>query len=267
MRNNKGFILPLLLIILGVLVIVGISFGIYRFRFQPKAQCIGGNMMCEGKPDGTSCQYGKWCDEKGRVCGGQNCVGLGLGVCSSGKCQMEEKTTDETANWETYTNSKLGFSLKYPTDLSIKETNNSITFDNYQKFGIEDPSKAQSPLINDIEPQFVGINITLGSVDKNKSLEDYLNEKFPDSPEVTGIPSYKAEKSKGKIESVTVDGLSGISVKESYFHWETVERLVWVKKGDKLFEFTVFGCGETPPTYSKVGNETFDQILSTFKFL
>jgi hypothetical protein len=50
--------------------------------------CIDSDAQCKGKPDGTSCTYGIWCDEYGRVCGGQSCVGLGLGECRSERCVM-----------------------------------------------------------------------------------------------------------------------------------------------------------------------------------
>jgi len=44
------------------------------------------NEECRGKPNGTSCSFGVWRDWKGDICGGQSCVGMGLGTCSFGKC-------------------------------------------------------------------------------------------------------------------------------------------------------------------------------------
>ncbi len=41
---------------------------------------------CENAQDGTSCTVGVWYDEQGRVCGGQSCVGLGLGKCYKSEC-------------------------------------------------------------------------------------------------------------------------------------------------------------------------------------
>ena len=41
---------------------------------------------CRGKSNGTSCSFGAWRDEKGDICGGQSCVGMGLGKCYFGKC-------------------------------------------------------------------------------------------------------------------------------------------------------------------------------------
>jgi len=51
-------------------------------------ECIDSNEQCIGKADDTECTYGVWCDEEGRICGGQSCVGLGLGLCRANKCEM-----------------------------------------------------------------------------------------------------------------------------------------------------------------------------------
>lgn len=51
------------------------------------SKCIDSNMQCQGKPDGTTCNTGIWCDGMGRVCGGLSCTGLGIGVCKDNKCE------------------------------------------------------------------------------------------------------------------------------------------------------------------------------------
>ena len=52
--------------------------------------CVDSDSYCKGKPNGTSCDYGKWCDEQGRICGGQSCVALGLGECIDNKCKLKK---------------------------------------------------------------------------------------------------------------------------------------------------------------------------------
>lgn len=59
---------------------------IYSNEFTIKEVCIDSNEQCKEKPDGTECNYGVWCDEQGRICGGQSCVGLGMGTCLKEKC-------------------------------------------------------------------------------------------------------------------------------------------------------------------------------------
>ncbi len=51
-------------------------------------KCVDSNEQCQDQPDGTECNYGIWCDSQGNICGGQSCVGLGLGKCVNGKCEL-----------------------------------------------------------------------------------------------------------------------------------------------------------------------------------
>jgi len=69
-----------------IIAIIILAIGSYFYIEYSKKTCIDSNEQCEGKPDGTQCTYGIWCDNLGRICGGQSCVGLGLGQCFSGEC-------------------------------------------------------------------------------------------------------------------------------------------------------------------------------------
>lgn len=61
----------------------------FKFSKQTeKKECVDSNEQCQGKPDETECTYGIWCDKEGKICGGQSCVGLGLGVCRDNKCEI-----------------------------------------------------------------------------------------------------------------------------------------------------------------------------------
>jgi len=63
----------------------------YKFSDQDddyRNECIDSNEQCRGKSDDTECTTGVWCDKEGRICGGQSCVGLGLGLCRDNKCEM-----------------------------------------------------------------------------------------------------------------------------------------------------------------------------------
>lgn len=57
-----------------------------REEGKKNEECIDSNEQCKGKPNGTACTVGIWCDEQGRICGGQGCVGAGLGECYKEKC-------------------------------------------------------------------------------------------------------------------------------------------------------------------------------------
>ena len=50
------------------------------------AKCIESDKQCIGQQDGSLCILGVWCDEQGKVCGGEICKDLGLGICIKEKC-------------------------------------------------------------------------------------------------------------------------------------------------------------------------------------
>jgi len=56
---------------------------------------------CKKKSDGTSCTVGLWYDELGRACGGQSCVGHGLGKCYKEECISLEEYENLSKNPQT----------------------------------------------------------------------------------------------------------------------------------------------------------------------
>lgn len=52
----------------------------------------------EKELDGTPCTVGLWYDELGRACGGQRCVGLGLGNYYKGECIYSEEYRNLSKN-------------------------------------------------------------------------------------------------------------------------------------------------------------------------
>jgi len=64
--------------------------------------CADSDARCKGKPNGTKCTTGIWCDEAGEICGGQSCVGLSIGRCSEEKCLS--LTNEEFCGSSTYGN-------------------------------------------------------------------------------------------------------------------------------------------------------------------
>ena len=94
--NNKY---KILLIVLSVFLLIIVSVSIYRYnRLLPGThsinsegslkiiECVDSDGQCKNKSDGEDCETGVWCDDLGEICGGQSCVGLGLGKCLEGKC-------------------------------------------------------------------------------------------------------------------------------------------------------------------------------------
>ena len=76
-------------ILIGILIVGIVLIGgwwVWNQVFPEPETCIDSNEQCKGKPDGASCTTGVWCDQFGRVCGGQSCVGMGSGKCFKGRC-------------------------------------------------------------------------------------------------------------------------------------------------------------------------------------
>ncbi len=86
MMKNKKLFYGILIVV--ILAIIGV--GLFMLNVPTKEGDIL-KYECEGLRDGTSCSVGLWYDELGRACGGQSCVGLGLGKCFQGKCVYNEE--------------------------------------------------------------------------------------------------------------------------------------------------------------------------------
>src|SRR3989344_303537 len=59
------------------------------------------------------------CTKEAKVCPDGSAVGRTGPNCEFAECpQPSPASSDETANWKTYTNSKYGFQIKCPTEIS-----------------------------------------------------------------------------------------------------------------------------------------------------
>ena len=74
--------LKTILIIVSIIILLIIGHRIYVKKYLQKNQC-------QGKTDGTSCEFGAWYDSWGRKCGGMSCVGHGIGTCFHGECTIK----------------------------------------------------------------------------------------------------------------------------------------------------------------------------------
>lgn len=51
--------------------------------------CVDSDSQCKDQDEGSICTLGIWCDQEGKICGGETCEGMGLGICIKGKCVGE----------------------------------------------------------------------------------------------------------------------------------------------------------------------------------
>lgn len=160
-------------------------------------------------------------------------------------------TSDPAANWKTYTNTKQGFSFKYPPEWDMEvgsqvEEGEIAPALNIHNHYVSDPSKGH---YNYYFGDIVGINIKKTS---NKSLDQEIQEDIKMSGNIfENIRHFVVDSIEGR--RFTFNGqyaVDTVLVKNNEFELEISHRLA-VDKSNK----------------NSINKEIFNQILSTFRFL
>ncbi|MDO8570435.1 MAG: PsbP-related protein [Candidatus Daviesbacteria bacterium] len=137
----------------------------------------------------------------------------------------------ETANWKTYTNSKYGFSFKYPQDYAIKEESERV-------FYIKNKE-------NNVFALWIYDN------PNNLSLKDYESK---NTNEKTGFGPFVYYPN---AESVKFQNLDAYYTNEEITCLSKCGSYIWITK-DKIYKLT--GSSKNKP------DQILDEILSTFRF-
>ena len=156
----------------------------------------------------------------------------------NGKLVLQQP--NETASWKTYTNTQYGFEIKYPKDWQIGYQSNS--FAHFYKGTLHGTigEGAELNIFFNID------NLTLENLIKYTQRPDDQREDF----NINGI---KAVKLIGKIYQPTE---VPIPIEKS------LEEKLLVVKDNVKFEIIIDALGQDYQNYL----ETFNQIISTFKF-
>ncbi|MCL5411727.1 MAG: hypothetical protein M1150_03235 [Patescibacteria group bacterium] len=167
-------------------------------------------------------------------------------VVSTPKTSTSSATTSATANWKTYSNSTLGFTLKYPNSWSVADNLNGSVSIESADFRQDDKNKLE-------EQATSGAKIFISTSSVSTLPTRSVGQVIKGSDTVT-------DKEVLSVKSITVDGKSGIE-------WDFQE------KGNPAFTGTIAKVLNNAKTYeieiiysSKTSKDIFDQILSTFKF-
>ncbi|HTE48631.1 MAG TPA: hypothetical protein VK675_01860 [Candidatus Paceibacterota bacterium] len=123
MKNSqKGFIVPLLIVIIAILVI---GFGVYVYNNKKVSE----KEILDGKIAEECSKGGNGPKEISQECG--NLLAekrlkypeeFPSGVNKTNLITQPSTQPDETSNWKTYTNDQYNLSIKYPVDFSINES-------------------------------------------------------------------------------------------------------------------------------------------------
>ncbi|MBI2326207.1 hypothetical protein HYU91_02350, partial [Candidatus Collierbacteria bacterium] len=167
--------------------------------------------------------------------------------------EVSTKEGDPTANWKTYTNTKLGFSIQYPSNLKV--------------------SQEPQPYKNNLggTTWFLSIDDRADGDAAGKTIGTSISVQFNDKPisGESGQPITKIENTVMGIENVTyfniqnypaVKGRQNINPDQNGVAQETI-LFVHILQGKLLWSIT----GDAKSTKDAEINKV-NQILSTFKF-
>ncbi len=159
--------------------------------------------------------------------------------------QTTQPGSDEAANWKTYTNTKYGYSIKYPTDWIVN-----------------DPCIADKQFLDCSAPE-VSIKslekFTLNEQDINYSIR--ISKLDKDPRDTTGLIAFYVPPGGYKEEKInSIDVLKGLGMNN------TLE--FYFKKRENNYIWITFGPYSEKAPFPKQGSfyKTFNKILSTFKF-
>lgn len=157
------------------------------------------------------------------------------------------------ADWKTYTNSKYGFSFKYPSDkvVEIDEESPDINICTNQKGVADIKMYPKDYKKSEVETDFLGdllLNISVVDNPENMPPEEYLQKTCP--------ALITEDKISDKLTTQTAAGYSSLLITYKNVMGEQQEAVV--QKDNKLYFIHGFS--------SQLPNPVFDQILTTFKF-
>lgn len=231
---RKGFVLPLILIIVAiVLIAVG---AIAYLQFKPTSFSLEDlNRNISIKPSSS------------------------ITSLSSPSPSIRSSEGNKTVNWETYTNSQLGFSLKNPTNWILYTPSNTDIYIRNQDFESKE-SKAKPRYPNSGYPyDYIYLRVISNMTDNdvkgsgyNKAIDWYQD--LVSKKEKANIWTGTFDLS--TVKNIVIDKKPSVVVKIS-FDETTAE--VFTPVGNNIHHLIV-------SPYEKFNDEAVNQILTTFRF-
>jgi hypothetical protein len=153
-------------------------------------------------------------------------------------------TQDETANWKTYTNSDMKFSIKYPSDWVVDETNKPRQYEIKSRDFKMDPDSYPY--------QTSGVDISIGlDILNGKALRNYINN-IAWTKSVT-------------LFDTTLAGNQAISGSKTDDPSDVKRYCIWTTRDNTVIEIQLMFPYNS--TNSEELKQIFDNAISTFKLL
>jgi len=165
-----------------------------------------------------------------------------------------EEEIDETADWQTYSNEWLGFEIKYPIGSEFSEVN---SIGPESEIGPEFSKEGQGVVFMDISKELM---ITLAVTSKSGVADIFGNFSTIAEAKTNFEENNRENSDSTEAKIITIDGQDVLRITVFYesvgSDYATESALL--SKGERLFWMR--------QKYS-VSPDTFNQMLSTFKFL
>lgn len=244
-EKQKGFILPIILVIAAVAVFGAAGYFVYQKEVKKEADVlinttIGVNSTSTEKSETQPIALNTTkeqvvCTQDAKQCPDGSYVSRTGPNCEFASCQ---EMADETADWKTYRNDKYGFKIQYPTNFSLTE-HDYADWISVMMDGPKDCQKENSEFY--CFDDYVSIEVNSNA--RNLTLAEFIGENY--------------------VVAWNQQGFKQIGGKEFTIFIPTdseASRIMYGytdKKNKKLFFVIVMGGVE---------NVVTEKILSTFKF-
>lgn len=160
--------------------------------------------------------------------------------------------SDETANWKTYTNTKYGYSIKYPNAWylwSVHPYDKGKPGDYRYAYLTE-----STPPNGEVIGVSNGIQITALANEKKLNSNDYIKEfVLPGEDLLHNLQNIK-------IKSMKLDNVDASLVEGLFAAGNSPGPVIYIAKESQVFQ--IWGGIEN----MKEGRKIFDKVISTFKF-
>jgi len=163
--------------------------------------------------------------------------------------EVATPTPDPTADWETYTNTKYGYSIKYPQAVAVKtdETQNLVSFE----FPEEGKWVADLSIRHYQNP---------GGLDPQGFYQKSFNEGKLEAEKKNWPPPGEPLESK----AIKINNLEGFQVRNNAY--EAYKRTTYLGQGETMVAISFYDENPNDPAQEE-HLIAFNLILSTFKFL
>ncbi|HVZ12176.1 MAG TPA: hypothetical protein VG965_04045 [Patescibacteria group bacterium] len=194
------------------------------------------------------------CTAEAKICPDGTTVGRSGPTCEFTKCPPQKTTATnndaETARWKTYTNTKIGYTIKYPP--SFTEPNVPCA-----SFCLANGTE-ENTLISFYDKNSNGYSLT--AFKSMSTLEQIVKERQTATTFSDIVPQFFPDKPIKSLKTTTIDGITT--------YWYSTDHINKDgSSGVDIYFFQngyafIFRAGE----FSKINQKQLDGMLSTFKF-